>query len=131
MNHNKDHKAEALVFSCIDFRFQEIIRQFTEGLGLTGKSDHIAVAGAIRQLIHPEIQAYNEFLLLQISISMRLHNPRTIYLINHEDCGAYGEDNSTQKHYEDLHKAQEMLGSLYSGIRIVSCFATFDGIVVI
>lgn len=122
------HKAHALVLTCIDFRFQTLIQEFLEKEELVDSFDRIAIAGAVLQLVSPEKEAYKEYLLKQIDISMKLHDPDTIYLINHEDCGAYGDDNTMERHTNDLRKAKMMITSLYPNKEVRTFIAKFTSI---
>lgn len=124
------HKAKALVLSCIDFRFQKMIEDFIEtDMRALRDYDHVAVAGAVRQLVNPVKPEFQEYLLEQIRISVSLHTPDVMYLINHEDCGAYGEDNSRETHESDLRNAYTLLKEKYPQLDIKLFIATFDGLV--
>lgn len=84
------HSCEALVVACIDFRFQEETERFCrETVGT--KFDRVGVAGTVKDL---------NFLLTQIGISVKLHGIKKVYLLIHEDCGAYKEAGAKQ--HEDL-----------------------------
>lgn len=83
----EQHTCEAVVLHCIDFRFRKalspyLMSRFPEGY------DVISVAGAAKQLVADDL-AHN-FVLEQLRVSDRLHSPKTMVLIQHEDCGAYG-----------------------------------------
>ena len=124
-----EYKAKALVLSCIDFRFQKMIEDFIEkDLNYIQSYDRVAVAGAIKQLVHPAKPEYKEYLLQQINISVSLHDPHTIILINHEDCGAYGSDNDRSTHEKDLQDAYILLKGIYKEREIKLYMATFKGL---
>ena len=72
------HTCEALVIHCIDFRIQVFLNEYLEER-FSGTYDRVAVAGGVKILP-----------LEQCEVSVRLHDPKTIVLIQHEDCGAYG-----------------------------------------
>ena len=57
--------------------------------------------------------------LSNINISLKLHDPDLIVLVNHEDCGAYGgskkfasKEEEEQFHEQELDKAQETLSKI-------------------
>ena len=83
------HKAKACIITCIDFRFHNKIRKFLKLNGYTGKMDLISVAGASHDLVHPLSQAESIYLWNQIAISIKLHSPDEIVIIDHQDCGMY------------------------------------------
>ena len=109
----KTHKAKALAISCIDFRFVTKIRDFLMDQGLNNNYDLITVPGASLSL--PNITQ-------SILTSIRLHEPDKIYIFDHEDCGAYKEDNSKKVHSRNLLKAKEILLNDYSKIQVNTYF---------
>lgn len=44
-----------------------------------------------------------------ILTSLQLHDPSIIYIFDHEDCGAYGKNNSKKAHTDNLKGAQRIL----------------------
>lgn len=84
------HICRALVLTCIDFRLQGATAAFIHAAGLTGTSDRVAVAGAAKSLVTPDVGRDREFLLRQIEIAASLHHISEVIVIQHEDCGAYG-----------------------------------------
>src|SRR3990172_4132441 len=91
------HTCDAIVVACIDFRFQQYIRDWTNRY-LVGKTfDLVGFAGSTKEL---------GVVLEQIDISARLHHISQVVLIHHEECGAYGAESSPERHREDLQKAK-------------------------
>jgi len=86
------HKAKACILSCIDFRFQEQIHNWLEENGYMGKSDLIDVAGASRDLVAPIKENHKKALMREIELSVNLHDPDEIIIIDHQDCGGYAQD---------------------------------------
>lgn len=114
---NEKHKCKTLVISCIDFRFVSRVRNFLVEQGLTDDYDSVTVPGAslgIEKLSEP------------IATSINLHEPSEIYIFDHEDCGAYGENNSLETHISNLKDAKEMLGKKYPNKLIKIFFVGFD-----
>jgi len=72
---------------CMDFRFGKKMKEFMETNGLMGDVDLVSIAGAAKNIVSPETQA---FALRQIEISKTLHEMKCVHLVNHTDCGAYG-----------------------------------------
>jgi len=115
----KQHECEAAVVACIDFRFQKYIRSWLDK-NLKGKKyDYIGYAGATRDL---------EVILKQIEISKKLHQIKKVILIHHEECGAYGKEDSFARHLQDLKKARNKILSLFPDLKINLYYLHLDGI---
>ena len=114
-----EHKAEALAIHCIDYRFQEMIDQDLASRGLNGNVDRIAWPGASMDLDKVSEAA---------NVSIRLHDPNQAFIYEHEDCGAYGEDNSLKTHKENAEKLAEKLKEAKPSLEITPLIATFDGV---
>jgi len=118
----------------MDFRFHEPLRAFLaqEGLDNDG-GDIIRVAGAARSLVRPSAARDREFLQEQLATSCRLHGARQFYLINHEDCGAYGleqvpdSEEELAVHARDLRAARVLLAKRFSTIEVLTYFMRLDG----
>lgn len=112
------HTCQALVATCIDFRFQEFIDNWIkENLGIKNH-DRVSFAGGVKDF---------ETIQNQITISKRLHDIKEIVLINHEDCGAYGEAGTPEKHSQDLKLASEKLKSQFPDLTIKTFYLHLDG----
>ena len=79
-------QCQAVVVSCIDFRFVEPMRRFLAGRGLTGAVDIIAWPGGAAALATPDRDA----IIDTIRMACELHNPAEIVLVAHHDCGRLG-----------------------------------------
>jgi carbonic anhydrase len=112
------HLCDAIIVCCIDFRFQNYIKKFTE-LELAGKTyDLVGFAGSTKEL--PTI-------INQIDISKRLHHIKDVYLIHHEECGAYGAESTPKRHSLDLKKARTTLVKKYPNLVIHLYYLHLDG----
>lgn len=76
----KDEGIDAVVVTCIDYRFITNTLKFVKSQKITN-FDWIAVAGSCRQ--HNTVKK-------QLFSSFTLHHPKKVILIQHEDDGAYG-----------------------------------------
>jgi hypothetical protein len=63
-----------------------------------------------------------------VATSIRLHEPGDIYIFDHEDCGAYGENNSVKAHVNNLKKAKELLAKPYPDKKVLTYIVGFDKI---
>ena len=86
---------------------------------LVGKFDRVSWAGASKDL---------ENILANASISLRLHDPDEIIIYEHEDCGAYGNNNSKETHKKNAQALAEKLKEIKSGLKVTTLIATFDGV---
>src|SRR4030042_6228992 len=94
------HKAKALAIHCIDYRFQTIIEDDLEKRRLKGQFDRISSPG-----VSQNFEVVDKF----AKLSLQLHDPDEILIYEHEDCGAYGDDNSEETHRAN---AQKLANSL-------------------
>lgn len=68
-----------------------------------------------------------ETILGQIDIAVRLHHIKKVVLVNHEDCGAYGESGTPEKHAEDLKNAKEGVNQAYPDLEVGTYYLHLDG----
>ncbi|MGA0558408.1 hypothetical protein ACO2Q8_17235 [Larkinella sp. VNQ87] len=96
-----------LVISCIDLRLTDNLLHFLHFDNLHNRYDHFALAGTSlcthaanehRHLFKPPVlRDYNAFthwkrsLDEHLAIAINLHDIRDVYIIEHQDCGAYKE----------------------------------------
>lgn len=113
-----DHNCDALITTCIDFRFQKYITDWIAENFEPRTFDRVALAGGVFDL---------DQILKQIEISHRLHHIKKVILINHEDCGAYGEAGTAEKHAEDLKNAADKIKAQYPELEIVAYYLHLDG----
>ena len=113
-----DHQAEGIVVTCIDFRLQEAINKWISKNFAPKTFDRVALAGGVKNL---------ETIMNQIEIAHRLHHINKVVLINHEDCGAYGEEGTPQKHAEDLRNAEAEIKEIYPDLEVETYYLHLDG----
>lgn len=113
------HICEAIVITCIDFRFQEFINKWISENFAPKSYDRVALAGGVFDI---------DYTIKQIDISKRLHHIKKVILINHEDCGAYGDTGTPQKHAQDLENASIKIQKQYSDLAVEAYYLHLDGI---
>lgn len=113
-----DHHCEAVVVTCIDFRFQEYINKWIAEKFTPRSFDRVAIAGGVFDL---------DYVLKQVEISKRLHCINKVVLINHEDCGAYGEAGTAEKHAQDLKNTASKITEQYPDIEVETYYLRLDG----
>lgn len=114
-----DHKAEAIVITCIDFRFQEYINKWIEENFEAKTYDRGAFAGATKNL---------DTILSQIEVAVRLHKIKKAVLINHEDCGAYGVEGNVDHHVRDLKMASKTIKERFPDLEVETYYLKLDGV---
>lgn len=114
---NSKHTCQAVVVSCMDFRLGKYLQDFCNK-NIKNGYDRVSVAGGVKNL---------PFILAQISISIQLHHSTEAWLINHEDCGAYGAEGNYPKHKKDLILAENKLKELFPTLKIFLYYLKLDG----
>lgn len=116
-------KAQALVATCMDLRFQQVIHEWLEKNKLYGKHDRVAMVGCVKD---------REMLMSQVRASVEFHSTAEIYLFNHEDCGAYKNREFASKalekeaHENDLKNTQAALKAEFPNLKIKTYFIGLD-----
>ena len=116
---SSEHKCKSLVISCIDYRFVTRIRDYLIIKGLQDSYDLITIPGASLNLLKAKDT---------VATSFKLHDPSEVLIFDHEDCGAYGEDNSEKRHEDNLRMAQDLIQKMSSNIYIKTFIAGFEGV---
>lgn len=112
------HTCDALVVSCIDFRFQKYIRKWLDENFGDKTYDYVGYAGSTKEFDH---------FLKQLDISVKLHDIKHVVLMHHEECGAYGAQSTPEKHAEDLLKARAVIKKRYPKLKIDLFYILLDG----
>ena len=111
-------ECEAIVITCLDFRFQPIFEHWLkENLG-SGKYDRVAYAGSVKSW---------DVIFSQIEFARQVHKIETVILINHEDCRAYGEAGTRQRLIADLLQARKAVFNQYPELDVQLYYARLAG----
>lgn len=113
------NKCKALVISCIDYQFVSSRRDYLVNLGIKDRYDLLTTPGA-----SINIQKITE----GIETSLSVHSPTEVYIFDHDDCAVYGEDNSKERHMENLKMAKNIINKIQSGLKIYTYIIKFDGV---
>lgn len=117
-NSHSSHTCQAIVVSCMDFRLRKFLRSWTQKNLDEAGFDRVAIAGGVKNL---------PFVLDQVELSYKLHHICDVYLINHEDCGAYGTEGTFAKHKKDLKFAKRILRQKFPKLKIVPFYLKLNG----
>lgn len=124
------NNCELLVISCIDYRFQEPLREFLNQ-SFKGNFDLVCLAGSARVLCSAN-QNEKDLLLNQVKLAHSLHEIKRVFLINHQNCGAYGPELShgtpkeKEKHSDDLRLAKDIVSQHFPNLEVQTYFTEFD-----
>lgn len=114
-----EHTCQAIVIHCIDFRLQKPLNDWLgRHFGLSDY-DRVSLAGGV-------FDFYT--ILKQVEISDRLHKVKKVILINHEDCGAYGNEGTPERHAHDLHEAERKIEALFPHLDVEIYYMHLTGI---
>jgi len=90
-----------------------------EKRGLKGQFDRISTPG-----VSTDFDTVDKF----AKISLRLHNPDEVFIYEHEDCGAYGKDDSEEAHRVNAQRLADSLKTIKPQLKINTLIVTSKGI---
>jgi hypothetical protein len=91
----KSHHADAMILTCIDFRFSHLIVDYMDSLTPPGKPrltyDQVILAGASLGVFSGVFPQWAATFWDHLAVSIKLHKIKQVYLLDHRDCGGYRE----------------------------------------
>ena len=126
------HKCWSTVITCEDFRLHQrgdgrnYIADFIKNLNVD--CDLITRGGGVQDIVRKKESGFDSSVFRDLEVSVKLHDCNTIYLVNHEDCGAYGAMNfanreeELEQHKQDLENAKEIILKKFPGIEVETYF---------
>lgn len=121
------HRAHSCLITCMDFRFVERIHQyFQKNQRLAGLYDHVSLAGGAKSLVWPDMPSDKELVLRHIELARKLHYIVEVILVNHQNCGAYGDQDSQVQHETDLRKARKVIQEIFPELKVRLFYATLE-----
>ncbi len=81
-------KFKAMILSCIDPRFQDLIHNHLKKKKLIGKYSAFTIAGAAIGVTHDKFKKWHKTFYDNLATSIQLHKIEKLIVINHIDCGA-------------------------------------------
>lgn len=123
------HSCEAVVLTCIDFRFWKETIEFVEKEMGIKSYDFPSLPGSVKAINECEKEV--DVAIACIGVPCNLHRVKKIVLVNHADCGAYGGSaifhgdlEAEQKFHEgELQKAKEKLIAKYPDKEYILVYA--------
>ncbi len=83
----KKSKFKAMVLSCIDPRFQNLVHNHLKKKKLIGKFSAFTIAGAAIGITHHKFKQWHKTFYDNLETSIQLHRIEKLIVINHKDCG--------------------------------------------
>jgi hypothetical protein len=128
------YESDAAVVWCYDHRFDQVFRKLLKRIGIEFP-DPVRIAGGAKTLASPARESDREFVLEQIRLSMELHRTKTVILMLHSDCGAYGglnafenAESEAENHRQEMHRAARYLKEKFPQLTIKAFFVDFNGV---
>lgn len=84
-------KADALVLTCIDYRFAHTIPDYIHQRHPKWKYDQAILAGASLGVFTGIFPTWASTFWEHLEVALELHSIHTVYILDHRDCGAYRE----------------------------------------
>ncbi len=127
------HQVKNLVVSCIDFRFRGDMHQALQDAFGIDDFDEIKLAGGGGNLATLGRGERCKMVLDDIGLALKAHGVENVYLINHQNCGAYAlsgsafpkeiTDEEREYHRDELASAAAMVKELYPNVNVVTSWA--------
>ncbi len=90
-------KFKAMVLSCIDPRFQNLVHNYLKKKKLIGKYSAFTIAGAAVGVTHNKFKKWHKTFYDNLGTSIQLHKIEKLIVINHKDCSAAKIANGKKK----------------------------------
>lgn len=131
------HHCEAALLTCEDFRLHQTknshscIEKFIESLNVV-YCDMVTRGGGVQDLVRPKEAGFRDSIIRDLGVSVNLHKVKAIYLVNHEDCGAYSamkfssKEEEISQHKNDLLAAKEIVKKEFPGVSVKMFFARLE-----
>jgi carbonic anhydrase len=122
-----------MIIHCMDFRLGSAIRNELARRGVLDDCDIVSLAGAGKAIVSGEPQSWHDTAFDMIGLSKKLHGTKTLILMHHTDCGAYGGRSAfdsleaeREKHVADMKKAKEIIGAQHPDLEIKLALAHIE-----
>jgi len=109
----KHHHVDSVVVRCIDYRFREFFDIWCKKH--VGQHDLISIPGASKDI---------DAVLRYVAVSMQAHQPNKIIIIDHQDCAAYGANDTFTAHKNNMIMLRHVLEGLYPGVTVELWYCT-------
>ena len=120
-------KFKAMVLSCMDPRFQNIVYNHLKKKKLTGKYSAFTIAGAAVGVTHNKFKKWHKTFYDNLGTSIQLHKIEKLIVINHKDCGAakiangkkeFSPVNEKKIHKESFSKIKKQIKKRFPKLKV-------------
>lgn len=84
-------RVDALVLTCIDYRFVHVVPEYMNKHYPSLSYDHAILAGASLGVFTGIYPAWASTFWEHLEVAIALHGIHTVIILDHRDCGAYRE----------------------------------------
>ena len=111
-------QCDALVVHCMDYRLQKFLQPWITVRFGYDNFDIISLAGSVHDY---------EMVLKYVQLAVQIHAIKTVCLINHEDCRAYGREGTYRRHKQDLLETSFKIHALFPNLNVEAFYLHLDG----
>ncbi len=111
-------RTDAVVVTCIDYRLQPLLDEWIKTQLGYGNYNRVAFGGSVKNW---------DTVFSQIEMSRRVHSVNRVILINHQDCRAYGAEDSYERHLHDLRQARDSVLERIPDVAVELYYLWLDG----
>lgn len=115
---NPNNHCDGHIIHCMDYRLPKYLYPWVVQRFGYDNFDTTAIAGCTLDY---------EMLLKHVQLAVRVHTVDVICIVNHEDCRAYGEAGTYERHQHDLKATREKLLALFPHLQIETYYLHLDG----
>lgn len=128
--------ANALVLSCMDYRFVNDNVHFFNRLGFRDDYNKLALAGASLGYNQTKFPEWREMCNKHIELAMELHDINEVIIMDHMDCGAYrilydnplmSREEEYKLHKENLNQIKTMISQKFPTLMVTTYLMDVDG----
>ncbi len=112
-------QCDALVVHCMDYRLQKHLHPWIMSRFGPDNFDIISLAGSVHDY---------EMVLKYVQLAVQIHSIKTVTLINHEDCRAYGRDGTYTRHKHDLRDVKHKIEALFPHLQVETFYLHLNGL---
>lgn len=127
---DKPKEVDNVVITCMDFRYQETIRQIlqeTHGIDIDNV-DRLSIGGSSKGVTDG---TFTE----SLQIANEKHSARNVFLFDHIDCGGFGglaafdgdEQKEARAHFEEQDRAVQVINKVLPEFVVVTYVIGMDG----
>ena len=120
-------KFKAMVLSCIDPRFQNLIYNYLKTKKMIGRYSAFTIAGAAVGVTHNKFKQWHKTFYDNLETSIQLHKIEKLIVINHKDCGVakiangkkeFSPSNEKKIHQESFLKIKKQIKKKFPKLKV-------------